>query len=127
MNKNVIDDDFIDFPTEDLKLMRTKSTETMKEKNPVEKWQGLFKMFSEWKHQDRVAAGIAASRVLDPNQKEINELRLAILTLQRRKNLGVADRETLAELQHKLKLATDRAQGKHVEDIKPTKTAYDAH
>ncbi len=35
-------------------LMRTKSTQNMEGKNPKEKWQGLYRMFQEWKYQKAV-------------------------------------------------------------------------
>jgi hypothetical protein len=36
-------------------LMRTQSTHVLKDKPAQEKWQGLFRMFREWKHHKQVA------------------------------------------------------------------------
>ena len=38
-----------------MKFMRTKSTETLEGQDSQAKWQSLFKMFKEWKHQTTVA------------------------------------------------------------------------
>jgi hypothetical protein len=99
--------------------MRTQSTESMKEKNPVEKWQSLFSMYKEWSHHDRVARGQVAAKVLEnqpKTQKEMNEIRAAILSLQKRKNLGAADRALLEDLQAKLR-AYQKASKKHGEAV----------
>lgn len=45
----------MEFTPENLKLMRTRSTQSMEDKDPKERWQSLFKMFKEWKHQTTVA------------------------------------------------------------------------
>lgn len=38
-----------------MKFMRTKSTETLQGQSSQDKWKSLFKMFKEWKHQTTVA------------------------------------------------------------------------
>ena len=38
-----------------LKMMRTKSTATLEDQTPSQRWQSLFRMFKEWRHHTTVA------------------------------------------------------------------------
>lgn len=52
--------DPVEFDLDDLesqKFMRTKSTAELKGQPPGEKWQGMMRMFSEWKVQTNAAQG----------------------------------------------------------------------
>jgi hypothetical protein len=84
-------------------LMRTKSTQTLKDKPPSEKWAGLFRMFREWKHQKQVAE---ATHILGRKEtmldEEIAKLRAAVFTLKQKKQLSPSDRQLLAILTKKL-------------------------
>eukprot|EP01104_Vermistella_antarctica_P010348 TRINITY_DN2757_c0_g1_i1.p1 TRINITY_DN2757_c0_g1~~TRINITY_DN2757_c0_g1_i1.p1 ORF type:complete len:278 (+),score=91.90 TRINITY_DN2757_c0_g1_i1:130-963(+) len=90
---------------EDLKMMRTESTATLKDKNASEKWQGLFRMFREWRHQKQVAdATYIASRAEgDMLADEIAKLRSAIYSLRQRKSLSQSDQNLMIVLSKKLK------------------------
>lgn len=112
VDANAIDDDVMDFPEENLKLMRTRSTETMKDKNPTEKWQGLFSMWKEWNHQDKINKAAAAARgTTTPSQQQMNDIRAAIISLQKRKQLSTADKTMLADLQEQLRALSKASQG----------------
>ena len=86
-------------------LMRTKSTQTLRDKPPSEKWAGLFRMFREWKHQHQVAEAThivgRKDTILD---NEIAKLRAAVHTLKQKKELSEGDRQLLLILQKKLEV-----------------------
>eukprot|EP00013_Stygamoeba_regulata_P001778 CAMPEP_0177642638 /NCGR_PEP_ID=MMETSP0447-20121125/7696_1 /TAXON_ID=0 /ORGANISM="Stygamoeba regulata, Strain BSH-02190019" /LENGTH=282 /DNA_ID=CAMNT_0019144815 /DNA_START=71 /DNA_END=919 /DNA_ORIENTATION=- len=87
-------------------LMRTQSTHVLKDKPAQEKWQGLFRMFREWKHHKQVAeASHIANRQegQDMLEGEIAKLRAAIYSLRQRKQLNNSDKELLRILTAKLK------------------------
>lgn len=50
-------DDLVLDELESQKFMRTKSTQTLKDKPPKAKWDGVMAMFKEWKHNNSVAEG----------------------------------------------------------------------
>ena len=52
-----LSDDLVLDELESQKFMRTKSTQTLKDKAPKAKWDGMMSMFKEWKHHNSVAEG----------------------------------------------------------------------
>jgi hypothetical protein len=91
---------------EQMKFMRTKSTETLEGQSSKAKWESLFKMFKEWKHQTTVAKAQYVvqkhrGEVLD---SEIQKVRAAIHTLRQQKKLSEEDQNLLKVLQQQLKL-----------------------
>jgi hypothetical protein len=54
-NTDVSEHETMEFEPENLKLMRTHSTQSMDDKSASERWKSLFKMFKEWKHQTSIA------------------------------------------------------------------------
>lgn len=46
--------------------MRTKSTQTLKDKQPKAKWDGVMSMFREWKHHNAVAEGQQVYVIVEP-------------------------------------------------------------
>lgn len=52
-----LSDDLVLDELESQKFMRTKSTQTLKDKAPKAKWDGMMSMFKEWKHHNTVAEG----------------------------------------------------------------------
>eukprot|EP00010_Vexillifera_abyssalis_P004735 CAMPEP_0201552008 /NCGR_PEP_ID=MMETSP0173_2-20130828/12197_1 /ASSEMBLY_ACC=CAM_ASM_000268 /TAXON_ID=218659 /ORGANISM="Vexillifera sp., Strain DIVA3 564/2" /LENGTH=307 /DNA_ID=CAMNT_0047962399 /DNA_START=27 /DNA_END=950 /DNA_ORIENTATION=+ len=84
-------------------LMRTQSTQTLKDKPASEKWAGLFRMFREWKHQKKVAE---ATHIIGRKEtmldSEIAKLRAAVFTLKQKKHLSSSDKQLLLILTKKL-------------------------
>jgi len=97
---------------ESQKFMRTRSTNTLKEKPPVEKWQSILKMFREWKQQSTIAEGQSVVARGDSNpslinpEEDIAALRVAIFNLKNRKNLSKSDKALLKKMTEKLKELT---------------------
>jgi len=98
---------------EDVTLMRTKSTQNMEDKTPQEKWQGLFRMFQEWRHQKNVAE---ASQIMKRKNSEaamlsdeIIKLRTAIYSMRQRKTLGRSDQDLLKQMTQELNKLTRRS------------------
>jgi len=90
---------------ENEKLMRTGSTQSMKNLSAEQKWKGLFKMFKEWNYQTKVGA---ASRIVTTGnngsvQDEIIKLRAALYQLRQRKNLTESDKLLMEQMAVKLK------------------------
>eukprot|EP00029_Vermamoeba_vermiformis_P000144 TRINITY_DN10161_c0_g1_i1.p1 TRINITY_DN10161_c0_g1~~TRINITY_DN10161_c0_g1_i1.p1 ORF type:complete len:231 (-),score=82.72 TRINITY_DN10161_c0_g1_i1:68-730(-) len=88
-----------------MKFMRTKSTETLQGQSSQDKWKSLFKMFKEWKHQTTVAN---AQYVIKNHQgealdEEIRKVRSAVITLKNQKKLSETDQNLLKMLQRQLK------------------------
>lgn len=52
-----LQDDLVLDELESQKFMRTKSTQTLKDKPAKAKWDGVMSMFKEWKHHNSVAEG----------------------------------------------------------------------
>lgn len=52
-----LQDDLVLDELESQKFMRTKSTQTLKDKPAKAKWDGVMSMFKEWKHHSSVAEG----------------------------------------------------------------------
>ena len=102
-----MDDDLMtEEELQNLKLMRTESTGTLAGKTPKNKWQSLFKMFQEWKHETNITHGQyavsgagAANEAIDA---EVVKIRAAVLSLQRKKSLPPSDEELLSALQARL-------------------------
>jgi len=100
---DVMDEDEIN-ATE--KLMRTQSTQSMKNMNAQQKWHGLFKMFKEWKYQTNVGQ---ASRIVSGNDQagsvdeEIIKLRSALYAMRQRKNLNKTDQDLMDQMNVKLR------------------------
>jgi len=88
------------------KLMRTSSTQSMKNMNAQQKWQGLFKMFKEWKYQTNVGQ---ASRIVSGNDQagsvdeEIIKLRSTLYAMRQRKNLNKTDQDLMDQMNVKLR------------------------
>jgi len=95
-----------------LKMMRTKSTATLEDQTPTQRWQSLFRMFKEWRHQTTVAE---ARQILNKENKQLREeqiakCRAAILSLQNQKTLSKSDEVLLQQLRYKLrKLNSERS------------------
>eukprot|EP01121_Diplochlamys_sp_Union-15-3_P011934 TRINITY_DN3506_c0_g2_i1.p1 TRINITY_DN3506_c0_g2~~TRINITY_DN3506_c0_g2_i1.p1 ORF type:complete len:240 (-),score=57.91 TRINITY_DN3506_c0_g2_i1:96-815(-) len=91
------------------KLMRTPSTEDLKSLQPQTRWQSLFKMFREWKRQTNIAKAqymaVSSPVVSNPKKtdKQIAQLRTAIMALREKKRLSPSDQELLVTLQNRLK------------------------
>lgn len=98
---------------EDVTLMRTKSTQNMEDKTPQEKWQGLFRMFKEWKHQKNVAEASQIMRRNNPEkaivEDEIIKLRIAIYSMRQRKTLSKSDQNLLQSMTQNLNKLTKRS------------------
>jgi len=102
---------------ESQKFMRTKSTGSVKEQQPKQKWDSMFKMFKEWKGQKHVAA---AQRVVTDEhhapqakpvstqklQDEIATLRNGIRNLRSKKELSKSDQAMLTKMTRRLKELT---------------------
>jgi hypothetical protein len=102
-----MDDDLLtEEELQNLKLMRTESTGTLAGKTPKHKWNSLFKMFQEWKHETNIAQGqyavSGAGGSNDAIEDEITKIRAAVLSLQRKKSLPPSEQELLANLQARL-------------------------
>jgi len=95
-----------------LKMMRTKSTATLEDQTPTQRWQSLFRMFKEWRHQTTVAE---ARQILNKENRALREeqiakCRAAILSLQNQKTLSKSDEVLLQQLRYKLrKLNSERS------------------
>lgn len=94
---------------DNLKMMRVKSSEQVKDKSPAEKWQHLYHMYGEWKDQTEAAKGqhVATRKAMGStlSEDEIIKLRGAIYALKQRTNMSQADKALLADLQARLKAA----------------------
>eukprot|EP01094_Clydonella_sp_ATCC50884_P018216 TRINITY_DN3326_c0_g1_i1.p1 TRINITY_DN3326_c0_g1~~TRINITY_DN3326_c0_g1_i1.p1 ORF type:complete len:285 (+),score=83.71 TRINITY_DN3326_c0_g1_i1:27-857(+) len=89
-------------------FMRTRSTNTLKDKDAEGKWGALFRMFKEYRFQSDVASAqhISTTRYEDEQQMvsaEIDKLRIAIAQLNNRAELSKADQTLLKILQAKLR------------------------
>jgi len=97
---------------ESQKFMRTKSTNTLKEQPPAQKWHSILKMFREWKQQSTIAEGqsVVARTESNPSlvnpEEDIAALRSAIFNLKNRKNLSKSDKALLQKMTQKLKELT---------------------
>jgi len=97
---------------ESQKFMRTKSTNTLKEQPPAQKWHSILKMFREWKQQSTIAEGqsVVARTESNPSlvnpEEDISALRSAIFNLKNRKNLSKSDKALLQKMTQKLKELT---------------------
>jgi len=110
---DVPDHETMEFPPENLKLMRTGSTQSMEQKDAKERWQSLYKMFKEWKHQTSVAEAAQIVKHKDKAQEsEIIKLRAAIYSLRQRKQLSHTDQKLLNEMSARLAELT--RQSKHI-------------
>eukprot|EP01121_Diplochlamys_sp_Union-15-3_P011933 TRINITY_DN3506_c0_g1_i1.p1 TRINITY_DN3506_c0_g1~~TRINITY_DN3506_c0_g1_i1.p1 ORF type:complete len:101 (-),score=18.34 TRINITY_DN3506_c0_g1_i1:55-357(-) len=89
--------------------MRTPSTEDLKSLQPQTRWQSLFKMFREWKRQTNIAKAqymaVNSPAINNPKRtdKQIAQLRTAIMGLREKKRLSPSDQELLVTLQNRLK------------------------
>jgi len=98
---------------EDITLMRTKSTQNLEDKTPQEKWQGLFRMFKEWKHQKNVAEASQIMRRKKPEkamvENEIIKLRTTIYSMRQRKTLSKSDQNLMQSMTQNLNTLTKRS------------------
>jgi len=88
-----------------LKMMRTKSTATLEDQTPSQRWQSLFRMFKEWRHHTTLAE---ARQILSKQDRALKEeqmakCRAAILSLQNQKTLSKSDEVLLQQLRYKLR------------------------
>lgn len=100
----------------DAGLARTRSTATLQGKPAQEKWQGLFRMFREWKFQKQISE---AQNILDKTEnergakgtvgeakviaEEKTKIRAAIYQLRQRRGLNESEKTLLRILQGKLR------------------------
>lgn len=90
---------------ENLKMMRTSSSEAAMTMSPGERFQMLYGMYGEWKEQNMGLPSTAAVGTQD----DLVKLRGAIYKLKQKHKLSAADKLLLAELQARLKAAQHRA------------------
>jgi len=88
-----------------LKMMRTKSTATLEDQTPSQRWQSLFRMFKEWRHHTTLAE---ARQILSKQDRALKEeqmakCRAAILSLQNQKTLSKSDEVLLQQLRYRLR------------------------
>lgn len=90
---------------EDMKMMRTRSTQTLKDRTASDKWRGLFSMFREWRYQRNLAEAnyVAQRDTKDILGEEKAKIRSAIYKLKHNKNLSESDANLLRVLTTKLK------------------------
>lgn len=93
-------------------FMRTRSTNTLKDKDAEGKWSALFRMFREYRFQSDVASAqhISTTKYDDEKkmvQEEIIKLRTAIAQLNSRADMSPGDKNLLKILQAKLKAMTE--------------------
>jgi len=97
------------------KFMRTKSTQTLKDKQTKPKWEGVASLLKELKpgHKDAVqdaqqvlnrkaSAGANHELVIMHKSEDLVSLRKAIMELKGRKSLTKKDQELLKKMQEKL-------------------------
>ncbi|KAL6076173.1 hypothetical protein QOT17_003080 [Balamuthia mandrillaris] len=105
--KQLSSDDLQDLSKLDnnLKMMRTKSTNTLENQNPSQRWQSLLRMFKEWRHNTTVAQAqhIVANEDKELKREQIAKLRAAILSLQQQKSLTQTDKLLLEQLRNRLR------------------------
>jgi len=112
----------------DANLMRTRSTHTLEGQDARQRWQSLFRMFREWKHQTTMAD---AHLVLEKDEtkrlraEELTKLRAAIAEMERKKNKTPADERLLKQLRFRLRRASQHELGDPRR--KSTSTATWAH
>lgn len=90
----------------ELKMMRTRSTKTLEDKSPQEKWQAMFRMFQEWRRHTTLAE---AQRLSEKDAKalkreQVAKLRAAVYTLQQKKELTQSDQLLLQQLSQRLRM-----------------------
>lgn len=74
--------------------MRTKSTQTLKDKPPKAKWDGMMSMFKEWKHHNTVAEGQSVYVSVLPHALACQKLTLT-LRLARKPSTNAATNESV--------------------------------
>jgi len=101
----VYEHETMEFAPENEKLMRTRSTQSIKDLTASQKWKGLFKMFQEWKHQTNVAevSQMLRDSSTESVQDEIIKLRSVLYSMKQRKNLSKSDQELMEHISVKLK------------------------
>lgn len=75
--------------------MRTKSTQTLKDKPPKAKWDGMMSMFKEWKHHNTVAEGQSVYVSVLPDAFGLAEGSLFSLRLARKPSTNAATNESV--------------------------------
>jgi len=88
-----------------LKMMRTKSTATLEDQTPSQKWQSLMKMFQEWRHNTTLAE---ARQILNKQDKQfkteqIAKCRAAIMSILNQKTRSKSDEVLLQQLRYRLR------------------------
>jgi len=115
-NLNMEDDLFVLGDLDSLKFMRTRSTNTLKDQAPAQRWNSMFKMFREWKVQKNTAQAqkyvASAEERRTParahsNLDEIASLRTAIRNLRLKKELPKSDHLLLKKMTARLKELTN--------------------
>jgi len=89
----------------ELRMMRTRSTKTLEDKSPQEKWRAMFRMFQEWNRHTTLAE---AQRLAEKDDKtlkreQVAKLRAAVYTLQQKKQLTHSDQRLLQQLSQRLR------------------------
>lgn len=88
-----------------LKMMRTKSTATLEDQTPSQRWQSLYRMFKEWRHHTTVAEArqILTKQDRALREEQIAKCRAAILSLQNQKTISKSDEVLLQQLRYRLR------------------------
>jgi len=95
----------VDDPSE-LKMMRTRSTKTLEDKTPEEKWKAMFRMFQEWRRHTTLAEAQRLAEKEDDTRlkrEQVAKLRAAVYTLQQKKELTQSDQLLLQKLSKRLR------------------------
>jgi len=88
-----------------LKMMRTKSTATLEDQTPSQKWLSLMKMFQEWRHNTTLAEARQILNKQDRQMKteQIAKCRAAIMSILNQKTRSKSDEVLLQQLRYRLR------------------------